>query len=208
MFTGLIEETAKVENIKKTGDVRRIRVKTARIASKCDLGGSIAVNGVCLTIVKKEKNLLYFEAMGQTFQSTNLRLLRRNDMVNLESALSAEKKIDGHFVQGHVDGTVKIKKIKKDRNGLEFTLNLAEKYKPFIVTKGSVALDGVSLTVQKIYQDSFSVYLIPHTLEKTIFKTRKAGHELNLEVDILSKYAKSRGSTGAIDYSFLKNNGF
>lgn len=208
MFTGLIEEVAQVENIRKKGDVYLFCVKTVVVSSESKKGDSIAVNGVCLTVVGNDKNIVCFEVMGKTFKNTNLCFLKNKGFVNVESALTLQDKLGGHFVQGHVDCMVNIKNIKKTPEGLIFNLSVNKEYSSFIVPKGSVALDGISLTVQEIDRDAFSVYIIPHTFEKTNLRKRKTGDKLNLELDILAKYAKFRDKSSSLTQNFLKEKGF
>lgn len=207
MFTGLIEEVGRVESIRKKGDVYLLCVRTV-VANVARKGDSIAVNGVCLTVVANEKNIVCFDVIGRTFKNTNLYFLKKKDFVNIESALSLQDKLGGHFVQGHIDCTVSIKSIKKTPDGVIFTLLGNKKYISFIVPKGSVALDGISLTVHETKKDTFSVYIIPHTFEKTNLRYRKAGDKLNLELDILAKYAGLPNNSSGLTKTFLKEKGF
>ncbi len=208
MFTGLIEKTAQVESIKRKNNIYLLCIKVPDASVETEKGDSVSINGVCLTVVSNKKDLICFEIMGRTFKNTNLSFLKKKDVVNIENALSLGEKIGGHFVQGHVDNMVGIKSIKKKPDGLEFTLSLPAQSKPFIVTKGSVALDGISLTVQEVRKDTFSVYIISHTLKTTNLEKRKIGHKLNLEVDILAKYARPQNKPSSIDADFLKKSGF
>lgn len=208
MFTGLIEEVAQVENIRKKGNVYFLCIKTAVVHNEAKEGDSIAVNGVCLTVVANEKNTLSFDVMGRTFKNTNLSFLKKKDFVNVESALTLQDKLGGHFVQGHIDCMANIKGIKKRRDGLIFELSVKKEFSSFIVPKGSVALDGISLTVQETKKDTFSVCIIPHTFEKTNLRYRKAGDKLNLELDILAKYAGLPNNSSGLTKTFLKEKGF
>lgn len=207
MFSGLVKEIAKVGKIKRKSNIYLFCVKTESLADKAEKGDSIAVNGVCLTVVDKRDKIIYFDVMGKTFNNTNLRFLKKGDLVNTEEALRAGDKIGGHFVQGHVDCVVDIKKIEKTSDGLRFVLNLDKEIRPFIILKGSVALDGVSLTIQEVSDRSFSVYIIPHTFNNTSFKNRQIGDKLNLETDMFAKYVLFRDKK-MLSENFLKEKGF
>lgn len=208
MFTGLIEKTAQVESIKRKNNIYLLCIKIFDTAVETKKGDSVSVNGVCLTAVSNKKGIICFEVMGKTFKNTNFSFLKKKDMVNIENALSLGEKIGGHFVQGHIDSMVGIKSIKKKPDGLEFTISLPAQSKPFIVSKGSVALDGISLTVQEVRKNTFTVYIISHTFKTTNLEKRKIGHKLNLEVDILAKYACPQNKSSSIDADFLKKSGF
>jgi riboflavin synthase len=208
MFTGLIERVAKVESFKKIKDVYQLCIKLKSPGLDVKIGDSVAVNGVCLTVTRIVKGIIYFEVINKTFKNTNLCFLKRGETVNLERALFFGERLGGHFVQGHIDSVVEIKAIRKKADGLEFTFSLDKENRPFIVPKGSVALDGVSLTVQEVTKKAFSVYIIPYTLKKTNFKERKMGDKLNLEVDILAKYTQAQRRFSLVTEDFLKKHGF
>jgi len=208
MFTGLIEDTGQIKSLKKRSTVYLLCVKAFRPDFLIGRGDSVAVNGVCLTAVNSSKGLMYFEVMDRTFKNTNICFAKKGDLVNLEKALSFGGRLGGHFVQGHVDSAVSIKKINRKKDGLEFKLNLPRKNSFFVIPMGSVALDGISLTVQEVTKESFSVYIIPHTFKNTNLKKRNIGDRLNLEIDILAKYAASRDKPSSFDINFLRKNGF
>lgn len=209
MFTGLIEEISSLENVKKTGsDIYCLSVKTACKNTDIKTGNSLAVNGVCLTVTGINNSLVSFDVMGITFKNTNLSLLKKGCLLNIEKAVLAGSRLGGHFVQGHVDGMTTLKHIGKSKDGMEFVLSLDKKDRTLIADKGSVALDGISLTVQMVTAQTFSVFIIPHTFKNTNLKEKKIGDKLNLEFDILAKYAARRNNPSTINHSFLAKNGF
>jgi len=202
MFTGIIEDLGKVKFVSNN----QIVVETVLEVKVKD---SISVNGICLTAkdVKQESKKFVFKAdiSKETYNRTNLKFLKQNDFVNLERAVLANERFGGHFVLGHVDTTIKILSIEDE----EFVFELPENYKKYIVEKGSVAIDGISLTVAKKYKDRFSVAIIPYTFENTNLKTRKSGDVVNLEVDILAKYVENLlTKKEKITVEFLKEHGF
>ncbi len=203
MFTGIIEDLGKIIKIDKTQVV---------INTKLDIkiSDSISVNGVCLTVknVKQDGEKFVFSAdiSNETYNRTNFKFLKQDDFVNLERAILANGRFSGHFVLGHVDTTIKILSIENEN----FVFELPKEYDRYIVEKGSVAIDGISLTVAKKYKDKFSVAIIPYTKENTNLKYRKAKEVVNLEVDILAKYVESftRKKDENITLEFLKQHGF
>ena len=168
MFAGIVEE---VGTIKKIGD-------------------SIAVNGVCLTVVKIEKNEFTVDVMNETLNRSNLAMLSCSSHVNLERAMSAEGRFGGHFVSGHIDGTGRISKIQKDGNAIWFYIECDSSILNLIIEKGSVAIDGISLTVAKVSESDFAVSVIPHTAQNTILLEKKSGDSVNLEKDLIGKYVQ------------------
>jgi len=203
MFTGIIEDIGKVVGVKKNF----LFIETS--LGDINIKDSISVNGVCLTVIdivkQKEKFLFKVELSDETLNRTNLKFVKPNSLVNLERAVKPTTPFGGHFVLGHIDTTIKLLKIVKE----EFEFELPKKYEKYIVEKGSVAIDGISLTVARKYKDKFSVVILPYTLENTILKTKKVGDLLNLEVDILAKYVESVISKKQnIDIEFLKKHGF
>ncbi|MDP7034895.1 MAG: riboflavin synthase [Planctomycetota bacterium] len=191
MFTGLIVEIGLVTQKVDTGRVTRLEVEAPSIAPKVEIGASVAVSGVCLTVVEINDSRLAFEMIPETLDRTHLGSISQGDGVNLEGALCAGDPLGGHFVQGHVDGvgtTV--------RNQLEGEEHILEVALPadqlrFLVEKGSVAIDGVSLTVTEVGPESFAVALIPHTLDVTTLSRLRPGDPVHIEVDILAKYVQN-----------------
>lgn len=214
MFTGIIEELGSVKSLEKTSAISKLLIFAPKIAPDTYLGQSICVNGSCLSIVAIEKDLLAFEIMQETLKRTNLGLLRDNDKVNLERALKANGRIDGHFVSGHIDGTAIVKKRQNKGGDIVIEIETAEPILRYIVLKGSVALDGVSLTVSALEVRSFCVNLIPYTLKNSTLGLKKERDIVNIECNILAKYIDKflfqdkQSSTLKITSSFLKKQGF
>jgi riboflavin synthase len=184
MFTGIVSAVAKVVD---AGDVR-IGIDHAGIARHLKRGGSVAVNGACLTVVKKQGPIFYADVVPETRKRTNLGALKKGDEVNLELPLTAAASLDGHLVQGHVDATAEIRSVRQAASGREVTIELPSRISRFVAEKGSIAVDGVSLTVAAIDKATFTVALIPHTLEATIARHYKRGSSVNLEADIIARY--------------------
>jgi riboflavin synthase len=184
MFTGIVSAVAKVVD---AGDVR-IGIDHAGIARHLKRGGSIAVNGACLTVVKKQGPIFYADVVPETRKRTNLGALKKGDEVNLELPLTAAASLDGHLVQGHVDATAEIRSVRQTRAGKEVTIELPSQVSRFVAEKGSIAVDGVSLTVAGVDRSTFTVALIPHTLEATIARHYRSGSRVNLEADVIARY--------------------
>ncbi len=187
MFTGIITNTARLRSSKKS--VFAIEAKE-KFVSQTKIGDSVAVSGVCLTVEKKEKDKLFFSVMPETLKRTNLGTLKTGSLLNLEQSVTMKTLLSGHLVQGHIDGVGKIKEIKKQGNSREIRITASPSILKFLVEKGSVALNGVSLTVAKLKKDSFWVAVIPHTWQETNFKKAGLGDEVNIEIDIVAKYIK------------------
>lgn len=184
MFTGIVSAVARVV---EAGDVR-IGIDHAAIARHLRRGGSVAVNGACLTVVKKQGPVFYADVVPETRKRTNLGALKKGDEVNLELPLTAAATLDGHLVQGHVDATAEVRSVLQTRAGKEVTIALPAQISRFVAEKGSIAVDGVSLTVAGVDRGTFTVALIPHTLEATIARHYKRGSRVNLEADIIARY--------------------
>lgn len=216
MFTGIIEELARVRSITRSKETARLTIESAICGSGTDKGDSVSVNGVCLTLTDKDGGLLSFDISPETLNSTNLKVLGEGQKVNLERSLRQADRIGGHFVTGHVDYVAKIIS-KAGRSGfIELRISLLDRLSLFLAEKGSVAVDGISLTVNNVSKDSFDVMLIPHTLSATTLGFKDKGSSLNIETDILAKYTqnfvlKSRDlpdSSISVDKDFLSRNGF
>ncbi len=188
MFTGLIEEVGKVKNIVRKSSGLRLTIETKEIHRETKVGDSVSVNGACLTVEETNGNELVFFVSGETLKRTNLKLLRVNDWVNLERALRLGDRIGGHLVQGHVDATTKILRIRKTGEEFVFSFQTPKDFHRFMVEKGSVAIDGISLTITNVTQTTFSVTVVPHTFENTNLKFRKVGDTVNVEFDLIGKY--------------------
>ena len=190
MFTGIVEELGKVKTIKKGGLQQRLTISCKKILEDIHLGDSIAVNGVCLTVVEFDSSGFSADVMNETFHRSSLGNLTSGDLVDLERAMSSQGRFGGHIVSGHIDGTGKIRDIRKDGNAIWFEIEAEEKLLDFIVEKGSIAIDGISLTVAAVSNKSFQVSVIPHTLQETVLGVRKRGDIVNLENDGVGKYIK------------------
>ena len=186
MFTGIIKHIGVFKGYRS--GKREIGIVAPRVADLLDLGESLAINGVCLSLVKKERDILYFNLAEETLQQTTLGVLRPRERLNLELPLTLAAPLSGHLVTGHVDGKGKIIKILKRGNGKRVTVSFHQEMRPFLVPKGSVAVNGVSLTVADLGRSSFDVELIPLTLKDTNLNDLKTGDEVNIECDIIGKY--------------------
>lgn len=210
MFTGIIEEVGKIKNI-QGGTNYKLTIGASKILEDIHLGDSIAVNGICLTVISWDNGSFTVDVMRETLERTSLHRLRAGSFVNLERALAANGRFGGHIVSGHIDGTGEIINIRRDANAVWYKIKTSEKIMEFIIEKGSIAIDGISLTVAKVDRSVFYVSVIPHTLENTILLRKKTGDIVNLENDIVGKYIKSftdKNSNSTLCESFLKNNGF
>src|SRR3989339_1627534 len=188
MFTGIIEEIGEIRGVKTDGDNLLIDILAGKILEGMKIGSSISVNGVCLTAVKINKSDFTAEATKETLLRSNLKKLKTGDNVNLERPLKADSRLDGHIVMGHVDAVGIIRSLKKGEGSWRLAVEVPEKYTKYIVDKGSIAVDGVSLTVTECKGNTFTLNIIPHTFEITILKDKKSGDEVNVEVDITGKY--------------------
>jgi len=195
MFTGIVEEAGLVENIRATDTGIELVVRAKICARGVIRGASLAVNGCCLTVVKmaprpRGHKSLQFDLLRETWKRTNLPFARAGSLVNLERPLRADGRLDGHFVTGHIDSTGEI--IRWEASGADRVLEIAAppEIMRYVIRKGSIAVDGISLTVADVRKKSFRVWIIPHTLEVTALKERKVGDAVNLETDILGKYVE------------------
>jgi riboflavin synthase len=188
MFTGIVEETGGVIALQRSARGGRLILNAKIVSEGVSLGDSIAVNGCCLTVANREEYGLGFDLLGETLDRTNLGSLMPGDKVNLERALSADGRLGGHFVQGHIDCASEVREIKPAGNDYRLEIALPPEFAHLIALKGSVAIDGISLTVAEITQASFAVWIIPHTWRATNLSARQSGDRVNLEFDILAKY--------------------
>ncbi len=215
MFTGIIEESGKVIIINKDSKSAKIKIEASLVTEDLNIGDSVAVNGVCLTIVEFSKKHLTAEAMHETLEKTSIRTLKPGDVVNLERALKADGRFGGHIVTGHVDGTGTILVKRKEGIAEIFDIAYPLEFKKYIAKKGSVAIDGISLTVVEINNDYFRLSLIPHSLKMTTLGFKKAGDIVNIEIDVLARYIENLFTTKHkeerkpnISEKFLIENGF
>jgi riboflavin synthase len=189
MFTGIIEETGRVVAFTEGPDSWRLQIAAGLVASDVKLGDSIAVNGCCLTVTKFDVRHLWFDVLGETRRLTNFAHLVPESLVNLERSLRADTRLGGHFVSGHIDVPGRIEVF--EARGKDYYLKVRTPgFSRYLVPKGSVAIDGISLTVAEVMEDSFSVWLIPHTLAVTNLRSQKAGGVVNVEFDLLAKYVE------------------
>ena len=189
MFNGIIFSTGIVKLIKKNNNSIYIGINTKLKFSQKDIGSSVSCNGVCLTIVKVKKNLINFYISEETLQRSNFKLIKINQIINLEKSISYGQKISGHFTQGHVDTVAKIQKIRFfDKTWLIKLQIKDKKLRKFLVEKASISIDGVSLTISKVNNNYFEINVIPHTLKLTNLKNLKLNDIVNVELDIFSKY--------------------
>lgn len=210
MFTGIIKEIGTVGGLGRSGSSRRLDIKAGAIYETAGIGDSVAVNGACLTLTGKNKNVLSFDVMDETLRKTSLGALANNDPVNLEGAVKADGTFGGHFVTGHIDCVGKIREISK-RGEFKLAIEVPKDFMHLFVEKGSVCVDGVSLTVGGIRNDIFSVYIIPHTLKATTLGSKKTGDTLNIEFDIIGKYCArlfQKSPALRISEEFLRRKGF
>lgn len=199
MFTGIVEELGTVSAVKSLGDSTRLSIKADRVLSDVHPGDSIAVNGVCLTVVDPARAEFCADVMQETLDRSSLGQLTAGAPVNLERAMRADGRFGGHIVQGHVDGVATISEISPSENWTVMTFNASPELCHYLVTKGSITLDGVSLTLVRVTENSFSVSLIPTTLRETTLGGKSPGEIVNVEVDVLAKYVeKMLGSTGGL----------
>ncbi|MDO8536512.1 MAG: riboflavin synthase [Candidatus Omnitrophota bacterium] len=188
MFTGIVKELGKVRGISGLGSVYKISVEAMNIASGVNIGDSVAVNGVCLTLTGKDKSVLDFDVMGETFKRTNISKLKIGESVNLEGALRVGEQLGGHFVSGHIDCVGRIKNVLRSGDNYSIEVVFPQEYNKLVVEKGSIALDGISLTVGMAGKTGATVHIIPHTLKTTTLGSKRPGDEVNIEFDVIGKY--------------------
>ncbi|MEI6437589.1 MAG: riboflavin synthase [Candidatus Omnitrophota bacterium] len=188
MFTGIVETVSAVVSLVKNQNLFVLAIKKPGSFNDVGIGDSIAVDGVCLTVTVMKGGAFYFDLMKETLEATSLNRLAPGVEVNLERAMKAESRVGGHFVTGHVDAVGKVKDIRTLPNYVEYRIELSKELMRYVVPKGSVALDGISLTVGEVKKKWFSVYFIPHTLTVTTIGRKKKGDAVNIETDLLAKY--------------------
>ncbi|GFZ33615.1 riboflavin synthase subunit alpha [Clostridium zeae] len=215
MFTGLVEEIGRVESVVKSAKSARIVIKAKTVLEEVKLGDSICTNGVCLTVTSFDSSRFTIDTMAETMRRSNLGKLSPGDEVNLERALSIGDRLGGHIVSGHIDGIGTIENYEREDNAVWVTVGASSEILRYIVQKGSIAIDGVSLTVAYVDDSVFKVSIIPHTKDMTTLFRKKIGDEVNLECDMIGKYvekflgAKEQAPVKkGIDFNFLSENGF
>lgn len=215
MFTGIVEELGELVNRQSASSGTYLVIKGTRVMDDLALGDSIAVNGVCLTVARLSSFSFHADVMPETLRKTNLYMLKPGDKVNLERALPVGGRLGGHFISGHVDGVGQIIAEKRETNALVKKISAPPEVMRYTIKKGSIAVDGTSLTVVEVGENWFTVSLIPHTVQQTTFLTKRGGDTVNLEADMLAKYVekllleegRTRGRSG-ISYSYLQELGF
>ena len=190
VFTGIVRERGRVASAQRNGSSVRLRVEAAKTAAEANLGDSIAVAGCCLTVTAVDDGALEFDAVPETIARTNLGRLEPGSEVNLEPALRAGEPIGGHFVQGHVDGVGRVLALEREGDGARLRLGLPRELLRYCIEKGSLAVEGVALTVAALHDDGVEIALVPFTLEQTTLSSLRPGAEVNVEVDLLAKYAE------------------
>jgi riboflavin synthase len=191
MFTGIIEEVGLVQSLKKKGDGIEFTVRAKKISKALSVDNSICINGVCLTVIKKNKSDFRVQAVKETLSKTNLGLLKIGCCVNLERSVRLSDRLGGHLVQGHVDTTGTVSEIKILKSSWMYTISFPKKYRKNVIHVGSITVDGTSLTVAQLNRQEFTIAIIPYTYEHTIFNQYKQGSIVNLEFDIIGKYIES-----------------
>jgi riboflavin synthase len=215
MFTGLIEEVGRVLKIEVKGSSARIAVAASFPPDEVRIGDSIAVNGACLTVVEKGSGAFTFDASPETISRTSFRTLKSGSPVNLERALRLSDRLDGHLVAGHVDCVAVIGERRAVSGNILFTFRIPREFMRYVAEKGSVAIDGISLTVNTVALDTFSVNIIPLTISKTTLADKRVGDEVNIETDMLCKYLErlmkgrdDREAGAGLSLELLAKNGF
>lgn len=215
MFTGIIEEVGVINRLSLSGNSGSIDVKASKVLEGTKIGDSIAVNGVCLTVTNLKSSGFIADVMPETIARSSLNILTTGSLVNLERAMPADGRFGGHIVSGHIDGTGIIEEIYRDENAVRISIRAANDIMQLIVEKGSITIDGISLTVASTAEDSFSVSVIPHTLSETSLIKKEIGNLVNLETDIIGKYVqkllKSNSNevkSNELTMEYLKEMGF
>ncbi|WP_138160305.1 riboflavin synthase [Peptoniphilus catoniae] len=215
MFTGIVEELGKVKTIKNSNSSCRIEISAEKILSDIHLGDSIAVNGICLTVTDFTKGSFSADIMHESLKRSAISKVKQGDLLNLERAMALNGRFGGHIVSGHIDGVGKIIDIYRDDIAIWFEIKAGSNILKYVVEKGSIAIDGISLTVAELKKESFKVSCIPHTIKSTVLYTKTLGDEVNLENDLLGKYVErlltykdENTIESKIDEDFLKLHGF
>ncbi len=215
MFTGIVEELGKIMSVKKGAESCQLEISASKVLENTKIGDSIAVNGICLTVTSLSVTSFSADVMAETLRRTSLSALKSGSFVNLERAMSADGRFGGHIVSGHIDGTGIIKEFKNEGNAVWVTVNADMNILKYIVEKGSVAIDGISLTVADVSDSFFKVSIIPHTQNETTLLMKKTGDKVNLECDVIAKYVEKMlcrtdniSSKKGITMDLLYENGF
>lgn len=213
MFTGIVEELGIVSRISQSGDSMKLTIATNTIVSDVKLGDSIAVNGICLTVTSFTAHSFTVDVMPETMRATSLRMLGHGSKVNLERAMATNGRFGGHFVTGHIDGIGTILNKKQHYNAIYYKIGVPNTLLRYCLQKGSIAVDGTSLTIFAIDESSFTISLIPHTVSESIIGEKVAGDIVNIECDMIGKYIERfiiepKQHTTSVTENFLQENGF
>lgn len=215
MFTGIVEETGTLIEIKRNISSAQVRIQCRKVLEGTKTGDSIAVNGICLTVTSLAGDSFTADVMAETMRTSSLSELKVPGKVNLERAMAADGRFGGHIVSGHIDGTGRVTEIRQEENAVWYTVQAGEHLLRYIVEKGSVALDGISLTVARSSDHDFAVSVIPHTRKETALSEKRQGSILNIECDVIGKYVEKLLSNrepqkqeSRVDEDFLKEHGF
>ncbi len=215
MFTGIVEEIGRIHSVIKSAKSAKITIKASRVLEDIKLGDSISTNGVCLTVTEFTSKTFTVDVMAETMRRSSLNILSSGDEVNLERALGVGDRLGGHIVSGHIDGIGRISNYENEDNAVWVTIEACNDILKYIVQKGSIAIDGISLTVAYVDETVFKVSIIPHTKEVTTLLKKKVGDVVNLECDVVGKYIEKlilvkeeTPTKGAIDMNFLSEHGF
>ena len=210
MFTGIVEEMGTVRRLNQSPNRCELELSAAKVLEGTQIGDSIAVNGVCLTVIRMDKDHFTADVMPETLRRSNLGQLKTGSKVNLERAMAADGRFGGHIVAGHIDGTGTIRSMQPEGNAVLVTISAAPELLRYVVEKDSIAIDGISLTVAKVSHTDFTVSLIPHTGEETTLLKHRSGEIVNLETDIIGKYVEKlmQPKSGGVTMELLQQNGF
>lgn len=210
MFTGIVEEMGTVRRLTKTPNRCELELTASKVLKGTQIGDSIAVNGVCLTVIQMGADGFTADVMPETLRRSNLGALKPGSLVNLERAMAADGRFGGYIVAGHIDGTGKIQSMQPEGNAMLVTIGASPELLRYVVEKGSIAIDGISLTVAKVTHSDFTVSLIPHTVEETTLLKHRPGEIVNLETDIIGKYVEKlmQPKSGGVTVELLRENGF
>ncbi|WP_404451401.1 riboflavin synthase [Virgibacillus necropolis] len=214
MFTGIIEELGQVKKMQQqSANSVQLTIRANTIISDVKIGDSIAVNGICLTVTTFSENEFNLDVMPETIKATSLNRLKPGSQVNLERAMHANGRFGGHFVSGHIDGIGKITRKEKQENAIYYDIEVPIELRSYLLIKGSIAVDGISLTVFDVNDHTFTISLIPHTVSETVLGEKSVGSIVNIECDMLAKYVeqmiKQTDTTNTgINQAFLSNNGY
>ncbi|MBN9655187.1 riboflavin synthase [Halobacillus litoralis] len=215
MFTGIVEEIGTLKSVKNKTEALEVNLSAKEILTDVKLGDSISVNGVCLTVTNFSEQTVSFDVMPETYRATNIHELQQGDPVNLERAMAAGGRFGGHLVSGHIDGTGKIVSKKPESNAVYYEIELPDELIQYFVYKGSIAVDGTSLTVFGVDDSKVTISLIPHTMEHTVLGAKGPGDSVNIECDMIGKYVahflsgqNKEEPKSRLSKQFLSDNGF